>query len=114
LNDLDATLLAHDATMLHALVFTTVTFPIFGRAENLGAEKPITLRLKGPIVDRLRLPHLTMGPFANFRRRCDPNANTIKIKGLLGFFKKFQNAIQTRSSSVKRSEHHPDRAKGLI
>jgi hypothetical protein len=57
---------------------------------------------------------LTVRPFADFRRRCDPNANAIKIKGLPGFFKEFQNAVQTRSSSAKRSDHHPDRANALV
>src|SRR5262249_3624549 len=51
LNDLHTAFLADDAAMLHALVFTTVALPIFCRAENLGAEKPVAFRFKGPIIN---------------------------------------------------------------
>src|SRR6266511_1090297 len=114
LDDLDAAFLADDATMFHAFIFTAVTLPIFCRAENLGAEKPIALGFKGPIVDGLGLPHRTMRPFADFRRRCDPNADAIKIERLLRLFKEFKDAVQTRSSSAKRSNYHPAHANASV
>jgi hypothetical protein len=48
--------------MFHAFVFTAIALIIFRRAEDLGTEEPILLRLKGSVVNGLRLLHLSMGP----------------------------------------------------
>jgi hypothetical protein len=48
--------------MLHPFIFATIAFIIFGRPKDLGTEKPILLRFKGPVINGLRLLHLSMGP----------------------------------------------------
>ena len=54
LYDLHPAFLTHDPAVLHPLVLAAVAFVIFGRSKNLGAEKPVTLRLEGPVVNGLR------------------------------------------------------------
>ena len=68
LNDLYATFFADDPSVFHALVFAAVAFIVFGRTENLGAEQTVTFRLKGSIIDCLRLFNLSMRPFQDLLR----------------------------------------------
>ena len=56
--NLNATLLANNAAMLEALILATKTLVVLDRAKNFGAEQAVTLGLKGPVVDGLRLLHL--------------------------------------------------------
>ena len=81
---LDAALLADHAAMLEALVFAALTFEVFHRAEDLGAEQPVPLRLEGAVVDGFRLFHLAEGPgFDHFRRgEADPDGFEILGLGL--------------------------------
>ncbi len=58
-NNLNTTFFTNDATMFHPLVLTAITFVIFGWTKNLGAKKPITLRLKGSVIDGFRFFHFT-------------------------------------------------------
>ena len=60
LDDLDAAFFTNDTAVLHALVFAAVALPVLGWAENLGAEKPVTFRLEGAIVDGFRLLDLAV------------------------------------------------------
>ena len=53
--NLDAALLADDALVLHALVFAAQALVVLHRAEYPRTEQAVALRLKGTIVDRLRL-----------------------------------------------------------
>ena len=62
LDDLDAALLADDAAVLHALVLAAEALEVFDRAEDLGAEETVALRLEGPVVDSLGLLDLTERP----------------------------------------------------
>ena len=58
--DLDAALVADDAAVLHALVLAAEALPVGDRAEDLGAEQTVALRLEGPVVDGLRLGDLAV------------------------------------------------------
>src|SRR6266498_5730768 len=110
LDDLHAAFLAHDAAVLHALVFAAVALPIFRWAKDLRTEKPIALRLESPIIDGLRFLHLAVRPLTDFLRRCNTDTDAIEIDGLPGFFEEFQNAVQPSSSSTnvpKRCERRP-------
>src|SRR5262249_32595916 len=60
LDHLDAALLAHDATVPHALVLAAVALVVLRGPEDLGAEEAVTLGLEGPVVDGLRLLHLAV------------------------------------------------------
>ena len=53
--DLDATLLADDALVFHALVLAAQALVILDRPEDARTEKTVALRLEGAVVDRLRL-----------------------------------------------------------
>src|SRR4030095_15934968 len=75
LDHLDAALLAHDATVLHALVLAAVALVVLHRAEDLGAEQAITLRLERGVVDRLGLLDLAVAPLADLLRRREHDAN---------------------------------------
>src|SRR5580700_951514 len=65
--------------MLHALIFAAEALPIGDRSENAGAEKPVALRLKGPVIDGLGLGHFAMGPAPDFFRARQRDANRVKI-----------------------------------
>ncbi len=88
LDDLHAALFAHDAAVLHPLILTTIAFVVFGRAEDLGTEEPILLWLEGPIINRLRLFHLSMGPRFDLLRRGNGNADRIIVDRIFGLLKK--------------------------
>src|SRR5207237_6178497 len=63
LGDLDATFVADDAAMLHALVLAAEAFPVGDRTEDLRAEETVALGLESTVVDRFRL-----GDFAVINR----------------------------------------------
>src|SRR5438309_9431718 len=65
LRDFDAALVADDTAMLHPLVLAAEAFPIGDRAEDLGAEQTVALRLERAVVDGLGLRHLAEGPRAD-------------------------------------------------
>src|SRR5262245_47611142 len=103
LNHLDAAFLADNATVLHALIFATVTLPVFGWAKDFGAEKPVAFRFKGSIINGFRLLHLTVRPLAHLCWRGDANTDAIKIDRLPRFFEELQNAVQTCSSLAEHA-----------
>jgi hypothetical protein len=69
LNDFDTAFFANDASVLHPFVFAAITFVIFDGTENLGTEKPVSFRFKGPVIDGLGLFDLPVGPFPDLLRR---------------------------------------------
>ena len=75
-----AALVANHAAVLHALILAAQALPILGGAEDTGAEQPVALRLKGPVVDGLRLGDFSMAPAPDFFRRGQRNADRIKIR----------------------------------
>jgi hypothetical protein len=85
LGDLDAALLAHHTAVLEALVLAAQALVVLDRSEDLGAEQSVALRLEGPVVDRLRLLHLAVGPAADHVRRGQTDADGIEVldRGLL-------------------------------
>ena len=60
LRHLDLALVAYHSPVPDSLILATVTLPVLDRAEDSLAEKAIPLRLKGPVVDGLRLGDLTV------------------------------------------------------
>jgi hypothetical protein len=62
LDDFHPALLADNSSMLHPFVFAAIAFIIFGGAKDLSTEEPILLRFESPVVNGLRLLHLSMGP----------------------------------------------------
>ena len=70
----NAALLADDALVLHPLVLAAQALVVLDRPEDAGAEQPVTLRLEGAVVDRLRLLDLAEGPredlLRGWRSRC--------------------------------------------
>jgi hypothetical protein len=63
--------------MFHPFVFAAIAFIVFGRAKDLGTEEPILLRFEGPVVDRLRLLHFSMGPRLDLFWRGDGDSDGI-------------------------------------
>ena len=84
LDDLDAALLADDAAVPHALVLAAVALVVLRRAEDLGAEQAVALRLEGAVVDRLRLADLAVRPRPDLLRRGQRDAQRVEGEGILG------------------------------
>ena len=62
LGDLYAALFADLALMTDPLILSAKAFPVLGGTEDPFAEKPVTFRLQGAIVDGFRLLHLPERP----------------------------------------------------
>ena len=86
LDDFHPTLLAHNASMFHPLVFSAIALIVFGRAEDFGTEKPIFFRFERPVVNGLRLLHLSMGPRFDLFWRGDGDPDSIIINWTLSLF----------------------------
>ncbi len=78
-DDLHAAFFTDNAAVLHALVLAAVALVVLYRAEDLGAEQAIPLRLEGAVVDGFRLFHLAVGPFADGLRRGNGNLDGFQI-----------------------------------
>ena len=76
---LHAALVANDAPVLHALIFSAQALPVRHRSENPGAEKSIPLRLEGPVVDGLRLGDFAVRPGPDFFRRRQTDADGVEL-----------------------------------
>src|SRR5262249_20590577 len=96
---LDAALLANDAAILHALLFATQALVILDRPEDPGAEQAITLGLESPIVDRLRLLDLAVGPRADPLRAGDRDADLIEALGSADLPKDVHQLVHRRPLS---------------
>ena len=79
--------------MLHALVLTAKALVVLDRPENTAAEKTITLRLKGAVIDRFRLLHFAVRPLTDLFRRSDRNAQGIKVIVLLHLLKQIEKGV---------------------
>ena len=60
--DFDAALLADDALVLHALVLAAQALIVLNGPKDACAEQAVALGLEGPVVDRLGLLDLAIGP----------------------------------------------------
>jgi hypothetical protein len=74
-----AALLADHAAVLQPLVLAAQALVVLRRAEDLGAEQAIPLRLEGAVVDGLRLLHLAVGPGADLLRRCKTDLDRVEF-----------------------------------
>jgi hypothetical protein len=74
--------------VFHPFVFTAIALVVLGGAENLGTEEPILFGFEGPVVDGLRLLHLSMGPRFDLLRRGNGDANGIIVDRIFGLLKK--------------------------
>ena len=78
LDHLDPAFFAHDAPVLHALVFAAQAFVVLHRAEDARTEQPVALGLEGAIVDRFRLLDLAEGPRADLFRAGDRDFDLVE------------------------------------
>ena len=77
--DFDAALLADHAAVLQALVLAAQALVVLDRAEDLGAEQAVALRLEGAVVDRLRLLHFAEGPRTDLLGRREADLDGIEM-----------------------------------
>ena len=75
----NATLLTDHSAMLEALVLTAQTLVILDRTKNLGAEKTISLRLEGSVVDGLGLFNFAKRPRPNHLRRRQTDTDRVEV-----------------------------------
>jgi hypothetical protein len=61
----DSALIADNSFVADALVFTTVTFPVFDRTKNFLVEKPVFFRTLGAVVDGFRFGDFAVRPIQN-------------------------------------------------
>jgi hypothetical protein len=94
LGDLDATLVAHHAAVLHALVLAAQALPVGDRAEDLGAEQAVTLGFERAVVDGLRLHDLAMGPGPDLLRARQTQADGVEVVEGLRLLEKGPNLGQ--------------------
>ncbi len=107
--DFDPALLAHDASVLQALVLATQALVVVDGTEDLGAEKPVALRLEGPVIDGLRLLDLAVGPRADHVRRRQTDLDGVELQGLALLLENLEKVFQFHSSGM---EGRGPRAKG--
>ena len=77
--DLDAAAVADHPFEADALVLAAVALPIFGRAEDLLAEKTVALGLERAVVNRLGFLDFTKRPGANLLRRREADAHGVEV-----------------------------------
>src|SRR5713101_5361029 len=74
----DATLLADDAAIFHALVLAAQALVILDRPEDPGAKQAVAFGLERPVIDRLRFLDLAIGPGVDPLRASDRDADLIE------------------------------------
>ena len=79
----NAALLADHATVLQALVLAAQALVVLDRAEDLGAEQTVTLRLERTVVDGLGLLDFAERPRTDFLRRREADLDRVKLLFLL-------------------------------
>ncbi|KAF1069317.1 MAG: hypothetical protein GAK45_01130 [Pseudomonas citronellolis] len=103
-SDFHAALLADHTTVLQALVLTAQALVVLHRAEDLGAEQAIALRLEGTVVDGLRLLDFAEGPGTNHLGRGQANTDGIELFDLTLVFQQIKQVFQGLSSSRTRCD----------
>ena len=88
--NLDTTLFTNDTAVLEALVFSAQTLVVLDRAEDLGTEKTVALRLEGTVVNGLRLLHFAKGPGTDHVRRRQANTDGVEFLALVLALEKIQ------------------------
>jgi hypothetical protein len=88
--DFHAAFLADDAAILHALVLAAEALVVLDRPEDTRAEQAVTLGLERPVVDRLGLLDLAVGPREDPLREASETLISSKtfggVSGLNGLF----------------------------
>src|SRR5580704_11222157 len=97
---LDAAFFANDAAILHALVLTAQAFVIFDRPKDPSAEQPVALRLERPVIDRLGLLDLAIGPRADALRTGDRDSDLIEALRPADLAKDIHQLVHQRPLSV--------------
>src|SRR6185312_15216465 len=77
--DLDAALVADDALVADPLVLAAIALPVLGGTEDALVEQPVLLRLQRPVVDRLGLRDLALGPLADLVRAGQRDADRAEV-----------------------------------
>ena len=77
--DFDAALLADHAAVLEALVLAAQALVVLDRAEDLGAEQAVALRLEGAVVDGLRLLDFAVGPGTDLLGRSEADLDRVEL-----------------------------------
>src|SRR6266581_188960 len=93
LGHFDAALLAYDAAMLQALVLAAQALVILDRAEYLGAEQAVPLRLEGPVVDRFRLLDFAVGPRTDLLGRGQADGDGVEFLFLRYLLKEIEQCF---------------------
>ena len=88
LDDLDATLLAGDAAVLHPLVLSAEALVVLHGAEDLGAEQAVLFGLERPVVDGLRLLDFAVRPAANLVWTGQTDADRDVVERVLGLLER--------------------------
>jgi hypothetical protein len=96
LNNFNATLLAGDTTVLHALVFSTQALVVLHRTKDLCTEEAIFFGLECPIVDGLRLFDLTVRPIPNLIWRSQADSDGRVVYGVLWLFVEVVDVLHER------------------
>ena len=97
LSDLDAASVADDSAVPDPLVLAAIALVVLGRTEDLFTEKTVALRLVSPVVHRLRLEDLSVGPVDDVLRRCKRDADPLEIASDLIIF-----IVQSRHSITNK------------
>ncbi len=79
MGDLDAALVALDATKTDLFVLAAIALPVLGGTKDRLAEQAILLGAQSTIVDRLWFGYLTVGPLENLFGRSQANPNRPNI-----------------------------------
>ena len=74
-----AAFFADNSLVTDPLIFSAVAFPVFGRSENLFAEKSVPFGFLRAVIDRLGLGNFAVRPFPDFFGRCNADLNRVKI-----------------------------------
>ncbi|MNI51734.1 hypothetical protein D3C73_1064740 [compost metagenome] len=75
----DAAAIADNAFVTYAFIFTAMTFPVFGRAENFLAKQPFLFRFQCTVVNRFRFLNFSAGPRTNFIWGSKPNFHKLEV-----------------------------------
>ena len=93
---------AHDPFVTDALVLAAVALEVLHRTEDALAEEAITLRLVGPVVDRLRLDHLTVAALEDLLGAGQADDDLVEVAVQLHFLLH----VLALLASVRRSVAH--------
>ena len=103
--DFNTAAVADHAFIAYSFVFSAVTFPVLGGAEDAFAEKTVSFRFQRPVIDGFRFFYFTVGPFPDLFRRRQGNAHTIKITYIYQGLSLLSFTVKIRS---QHRHHHGD------